>query len=60
MAHEVGLEQALRIAAQVERFVRTEIIPYERDERWGAALRLARTHVSRRLAAMRAGRQHLR
>jgi len=36
MAHEVGLEQALRIAAQVERFVRTEIIPYERDERWGA------------------------
>jgi acyl-CoA dehydrogenase len=35
MTHEVGLEQALTIAANVERFVRNEVIPYERDERWG-------------------------
>jgi acyl-CoA dehydrogenase len=31
-----GLEQAAAIAAQVERFVRGEIIPYERDKRWGS------------------------
>jgi acyl-CoA dehydrogenase len=36
MTHEVGLEQALAIAANVERFVRDEIIPYERDGRWGS------------------------
>jgi acyl-CoA dehydrogenase len=36
MTHEVGLEQAQTIAANVERFVRTEIFPYERDKRWGA------------------------
>src|SRR5438045_3425053 len=35
MTHEVGLEQALTIAGKVEHFVRTEIFPYERDERWG-------------------------
>src|SRR5579864_3670466 len=35
MTHEVGLEQALAIAAKVEHFVRGEIIPYEHDKRWG-------------------------
>jgi acyl-CoA dehydrogenase len=35
MRQDVGLEQALTIAANVERFVRNEIIPYERDKRWG-------------------------
>ncbi len=36
MTHEVSLDQALDIAANVERFVREEIIPYERDARWGS------------------------
>lgn len=33
MSEAVGLEQAEAIAAAVERFVRTEVIPYERDPR---------------------------
>ena len=36
MSHESNLEQARAIAAKVECFVRQEIIPYERDERWGS------------------------
>lgn len=36
MTADMGLEQALVVAAKVERFVRDEIIPYERDKRWGA------------------------
>lgn len=34
MTHEVGMEEALEIASRVERFVRTEIFPYEKDPRW--------------------------
>jgi len=34
MSHEVGMEEALEIASRVERFVRTEIFPYEKDPRW--------------------------
>ena len=36
MTHDSNLEQAQAIAAKVERFVRQEIIPYERDNRWGS------------------------
>jgi len=36
MTPDSGLEHALAIAAKVERFVRQEIIPYERDPRWGS------------------------
>jgi acyl-CoA dehydrogenase len=36
MSHESNPEQARAIAAKVECFVRQEIIPYERDERWGS------------------------
>jgi acyl-CoA dehydrogenase len=35
MSHDVSLEQADAIAAAVERFVRTEVIPYEHDPRLG-------------------------
>ena len=36
MTPDSNLEQARAIAAKVECFVRQEIIPYERDERWGS------------------------
>ena len=36
MSHDSDLDPARTIAAKVERFVRQEIIPYERDERWGS------------------------
>jgi len=36
MTPDSNLEQAQVIAAKVERFVRQEIIPYERDARWGS------------------------
>jgi len=36
MSHDSNLDPARTIAAKVERFVRQEIIPYERDERWGS------------------------
>jgi acyl-CoA dehydrogenase len=36
MTDEVGLQRAVAIAADVERFVREQIIPYERDPRWGS------------------------
>jgi acyl-CoA dehydrogenase len=35
MSHDVSLEQADAIAAGVERFVRSEVFPYERDARLG-------------------------
>ena len=34
--HGIGMEAAREIAARVEHFVRTAIIPYERDARWQA------------------------
>jgi len=36
MIEETDIEQAVAIATKVERFVRQEVIPYEKDERWGA------------------------
>src|SRR3954469_1162109 len=36
MSPESNPDPARTIAAKVERFVRQEIIPYERDERWGS------------------------
>ena len=36
MSAESDLQLAAQIASKVERFVRREVIPFERDQRWGA------------------------
>jgi len=36
MSAESDLQLAAKIASKVERFVRSEVIPFERDHRWGA------------------------
>jgi acyl-CoA dehydrogenase len=36
MSQGVGTDKTREIATRVETFVRTEVIPYERDSRWGA------------------------